>query len=116
MAIIGQVDTLGALNAVSLPLNISDSGTGVLCVEITGVFVGTISFFGFLTAAGQTALFPAGAYSIATGPVGVVATTATAPGLFQIPSTGYFWFAKMTAYTSGAATLSYTINALGGGS
>jgi hypothetical protein len=110
------VDNFTASGQVGTTIGPTDSGTNYVAIEITGVWTGTLSFFGFVTAAGQTALFPLAVYALNTASSTVV-TTATANGLFRaFDATGISIFVKATAAMTGTANVSYVVNSLGGGS
>jgi len=75
-------------------------GHGVVVAQVTGTFVGTVTFEG--TVDGTNFVSVQG-ISIATG---AEATTATATGILQFPCAGLVTFrARVSAYTSGTITV-----------
>jgi hypothetical protein len=75
------------------------SQAGAITLQITGTFVGTITF---QASNDNTTFVSVAAFNIAASAAAV--TTATAPGVFLVQS-GYRYFrARFTAYTSGTAT------------
>lgn len=76
-------------------------GQKSLTVEVTGTFVGTITFEGTID---DTSWFAVG---LKTAADGAAVTTATAPGAFKLPADGPAlsqFRARVSAYTSGAIT------------
>lgn len=75
-------------------------GHGVVIAQVTGTFVGTVTFEG--TADGTNYVSLQG-INVATG---AEATTATAVGILQFPIAGLTAFrARVSAYTSGTITV-----------
>jgi hypothetical protein len=71
--------------------------------QITGTFVGTISFEG--TIDGST-FVPVAAVPAAVMPYGTPVTSATAPGIWTVYSAGFMGVrARCSAYTSGTAVI-----------
>jgi hypothetical protein len=97
---------LGALNA-NLVVGCQNSGkTGV---QITGVFVGTLSFFGNLDGVNNVAInaFPLSGTGGLGAPTPALVTTVTAAGIWQVQTAGMSEIiVQMTAYTSGSAVVS----------
>lgn len=73
-----------------------------LTIEVTGTFVGTVSFQGTID---DTSWFPVG---LKTAADGAAVTSATAVGAFKLPGDGpelSQFRANVTAYTSGTITV-----------
>lgn len=96
--------TAGALNAtVSTAVN----AQGVVGIQITGTWVGTISFFATEDPAGAAAASSSWfAINGVRSVTGAQVSTTTSNGQFRVNSGGYTAvFAQMTAWTSGTATI-----------
>lgn len=94
--------SLGALNAF---VNSASNGAGTMIAEITGVWVGTITFQGsnngFTTSQNITSIF--------LGGLAPQSATTTVNGFFSILPQGFTSVrAVMTAYTSGTSTVTLT--------
>ena len=92
-------------------------GLSNISIEVTGnAATFTLTMIGFNSTAGQTAAFPIGLYSVATGP-GTVVTTISANGLYRTVDTSAIDRVQMkcTAIASGTATVVYATSNVGGG-
>lgn len=96
-----STSTIGALNANSTVVDISDAD--VLAVQISGTFVGTVSFY---ASNDGTTYYTYGLHQIlqTSGTTDVLSATGT--GLWTKPCGSLKYFKTiMTAYTSGSATI-----------
>lgn len=75
------------------------AGLALVTVQVTGTFVGTVTFEGTIDGSNWIAIL---ARSVVDG---ATATTATAPGIYQLPVAGLEQVrARVSAYTSGSIT------------
>lgn len=96
---INSSGTLGALNAA---VPISSSGSATVVVELTGTWVGTVTFEGsnnnFVTSQPVVSVFLGGPQ--------IAASTATTNGFYSVLSAGFAKVqARVSAYTSGSASV-----------
>ena len=116
MAINAQVDTFTATAQTGVTLGASGEGESWTTIEVTGVFTGTISVFGALTATGVTAALPIAVANM--NAPGTFVTTITAPGVYKAEITGllYYYLKTTGTWTSGTAVAAHSLSSLGGGS
>ncbi len=103
---VGDVAATGTMAALNATVAIATGGRGTTAIEITGTWVGTISFQGTSDPAG-TAAVTANWYQVnaPTPTVTALPISTTANGLFRVNSAGYTAVRViMSAYTSGTAT------------
>lgn len=96
-----QVQTLqDAATAIGNGTAIESRGASAVSVQVTGTFVGTVTFQGTIDGANWIALEATNANDDSR------ATTATAPGIYSIVLHGCVQFrARISAYTSGSITV-----------
>lgn len=98
-----DVDTLqSAAAATGNGTSMDVKGMGLVSIEITGTFVGTVTFEGTIDDASWFAL------GLKTAADGAAVTSAAAPGAWKLPSDGPTLSqirARVSAYTSGAITV-----------
>lgn len=98
----------GSLAVADAAVTINSPGASTLCAQVTGTFVGTITWEASVD---QTTFVAINALKVATG---ASATTTTGTGLFTLQIGGFVLVrARMSAYTSGTAVV--TLNASSGG-
>ena len=102
-----DVATFGPLAAVSAAITTAINSQGIAAIQLTGTWVGTISFQGTEDPLGVTA--PTGSWFNVNGVAsvsGLQLTNVTTNGQFRVNAGGYTAVrAIMTAFTSGSATV-----------
>ncbi len=92
--------SLGAADAVTDTLSPSDGFAGIVALQITGTWVGTITFQATIDGTNWVSVLAVPSDST------TAATTTTGNGIFRVDAGGYFGIrAKVTAYTSGTAVV-----------
>lgn len=90
--------TRGTLTAASSAVSALVDGFKSAVLQVTGTFVGTITFEASLDGSAWSTV------QVIAQATSALTTTTTAAGLFIVPNPGYSWVrARMSAYTSGTA-------------
>lgn len=91
-------------NGAAITLTDPDNGAlGTLTMQVSGTFVGTVTFEGTVDGSNWIALLCTNVNA------GTTATTATAVGIFRVDCSGLAQVrARVSAYTSGAITVTAT--------
>ena len=90
--------TRGTLTAASTAVQALIEGFKSAVLQVTGTFVGTITFEASLDGSAWSTV------QVIAQSTSALTTTTTAAGLFIVPNPGYGWVrARMSAYTSGTA-------------
>lgn len=100
---IGQPQNLTAVDQFAGPYNIGDT-TGDVVFQVYGTFVGTITFEGKVLGVPDVAANWVVVQAIPLG-TGTAATTTTGPGIFRVNASGIQVRARMSAFTSGTASV-----------
>lgn len=93
----------GSAASAVVVFSVDTTGFGGVAVQLTGVWVGTVTFE---TSNDNVNWAVAGGLP-AQG--GTVAATATANGIWSVPSMGQYFRARVTAYTSGTVVAAYVL-------
>src|SRR6267143_1654293 len=109
-SILNGTGSAAALNADLFP-STDVSGYQTASIQISGTWVGTITFQGCDDNSNFLPILATDASDAIEAPE----TTTTSNGLFYIPLTFRYLRIRMTAYTSGTANLNYTLDTLTSG-
>lgn len=107
---INSTGSAGSLNA-DLVASIDVGGYQTMELQVTGTFVGTITFQGSEDNSTFVSVSASNISNTSSGPV----TNTTTTGSFYIPLTARYFRARMTSYTSGTANGAWTFDTMSSG-
>lgn len=108
--VINNTGSAGSLNA-DIVASIDVGGYQTMEIQITGTFVGTVTFQG----SEDNSNFVSVSASNVSNTLAVPVTNTTTTGSFYIPLTSRYFRARMTSYTSGTASGAWTFDTMPSG-